>query len=95
MDPQFGQIEDVIIVNSVYFNVKLFHFSDHYQSYVVTLTSQFTTLTLPTTSLHFMQEPSLDLLVHLRKLDYFCLNEVLNIKLFNVTLLESTYTHVL
>ena len=36
VDPQFGQIEDVIIVNSeVYFNVKFetCHFSDHYQSY--------------------------------------------------------------
>ena len=53
MDLQFGQIEDVIIVNSVYFNVKLFHLSDHYQSYVVTLTSQFTThLTYHITPLH-------------------------------------------
>ena len=53
VDPQFGQIEAVIIVNSIYFNVKLFHFSDHYQSYVVTLTSQFTThLTYHITPLH-------------------------------------------
>ena len=48
VDPQFGQIEDVIIVNSeVYFNVKLFEtcqFSDHYQSYVVTFTSDYVTI---------------------------------------------------
>ena len=48
VDPQFGQIEDVLVVNSeVYFNVQLFetcHFSDHYQSYVVTLTSDYVTI---------------------------------------------------
>ena len=74
VDPQFGRIEDVIIVNSeVYFNVTLFetcNFSDHYQSYIVTLTSDYVTIhhSHLTTSFHFMQELSLDLLVHLRKL---------------------------
>ena len=72
VDPQFGQIEDVIIVNNEV--TLMLSCLRHVIIIRVTLQpshlimSQFTTLTLPTTSLHFMQEPSLDLLVHLRKL---------------------------
>ena len=46
--PQFGQIEDILVINNeVYFNVKLLetsHFSEHYQCYVVTYTTEHTTI---------------------------------------------------